>query len=63
MEGIHRAAASLLIEHGHGKPVDRKVVAEMSCGGRETDVMQLTDEELLIIASGGVVTRPFHDDI
>ena len=57
MEGIHRAAASLLIEHGHGKPVDRKVVAEMGGGGHETDGTLLTDKELRIIASGGEVTR------
>ena len=56
-------AASLLIEHGHGKPVDRKVVAEMGGGGHETDGTLLTDKELRIIASGGEVNRPLSHDI
>ena len=50
-------AASLLIEHGHGKPVDRKVVAEMGGNACEQDLVHLSDEELMQIASGGVVTR------
>ena len=63
MEGIHRAAASLLIEHGHGKPVDRKVIAEMGGDTCEKAAIQLSDEELMQIAAGGVVTRPSHDEI
>ncbi len=50
-------AASLLIEHGHGKPVDRKVVAEMGGNICEKAAIQLSDEELMQIAAGGVVTR------
>jgi len=57
MEGIHRAAASLLIEHGHGKPVDRKVVAEMGGNTFENDPVHLSDEELMQIAAGNVLSN------
>ena len=50
-------AAALLLEHGHGKPVDRKVVAEMGGNTFENDPVHLSDEELMQIASGSVVTR------
>ncbi len=55
-------AASLLIEHGHGKPVDRKVVAEMGRNTFENDPVHLSDEELMQIAAGGVVNRPPSHD-
>ena len=48
-------AASLLIEHGHGKPVDRKVVAEMGGATRAAEAINLSDEELMRIAAGEVV--------
>ena len=47
-------AAALLIEHAHGKPVDRKVVAELGVGEQGRPVEQLTEEELLQIAAGGI---------
>jgi len=44
-------AATLLIQHGHGKPVDRKVVAELAVGEQGRPVEHLTQEELLRIAA------------
>ena len=48
-------AAALLIEHGHGKPVDRKVVAEMGGATRAAKAINLSDEELMQIAAGNTV--------
>ena len=50
-------AASLLIDHGHGKPVDRKVVAEMGGNTCEKDPADLSTEELMQILAGGIVYR------
>ncbi len=49
-------AASLLIDHGHGKPVDRTAVLQLS-GSIDGDGDDLSDAELMRIAAGGGVTR------
>ena len=49
-------AASLLIDHGHGKPVDRTAVLNLSAG-YDGDGDDLSDAELMRIAAGGGVTR------
>ena len=49
-------AASLLIDHGHGKPVDRTAVL-LQTGRIDGDGDDLSDAELMRIASGGGVTR------
>ena len=49
-------AASLLIDHGHGKPVDRTAVLNLSAG-YDGDGSELSTDELMRIAAGGGVTR------
>ncbi len=49
-------AASLLIDHGHGKPVDRTAVLNLSAG-YDGDGSDLSTQELMRIAAGGGVTR------
>ena len=49
-------AASLLIDHGHGKPVDRTAVLNLSARAAG-DGSDLSTQELMRIAAGGGVTR------
>ena len=49
-------AASLLIDHGHGKPVDRTAVLNLSAV-YDGDGDDLSDAELRRIVAGGCVTR------
>ena len=56
------AAAREILDRGFGKPVDRTAILNLS--GQAGDAgSNLSDAELMRIASGGVVTRPSHDDI
>jgi hypothetical protein len=45
-------AAALLIEHGHGKPVDRQVIASLDGSKGGKDIKRLNEAELLQIIAG-----------
>lgn len=50
-------AATLIIEHGHGKAVDRQVVATLTERHNDSTGAGLSMDELHRIASGAVVVR------
>ena len=51
-------AASLLIDHGHGKPIDRTAILNLPpADGGDSDGSDLTTAQLRRIAAGGGVTR------
>lgn len=45
------SAAALLLEHGHGKPVDKQIIANLNGNALSKDPKKLTTKELLQIIS------------